>query len=470
MEFNTIDEAWMFWISYGGQKGFEVRKMYTNKRKSDGKVRSCRYVCANEGHRKKDKRDHLTKCPRAETRTDCQVRMGLTMDREKGTYKVTDLILEHNHMLQLPQTSHLMVSQRKISELQGFEIETADDAGIGPKAAHELACVQVGGSSNLSYTLRDHKNYLRAKRQREMAYGQAGSMLMYFQDKIAENPSFQYALQMDIEEQIANIFWVDAKMLTDYAYFGDVVSFDTTFGTNKESRPFGVFVGFNQFRETVVFGAVLLYDETFESFKWLFETFLKAHNGKQPKTIYTDQDFAMGKAVKEVFLEAWHGLCTFHIMQNAVKHLAEPEDEDEGSKKKCSKKKGIKKDPKHVDDEGSEEEPSILSDFSACMYEYEDEATFEHAFQLMRTKASKQTWLDSIYKVREKWAECYMQDVFTLGMRSTQLSESLNSELKRHFKSDFDIIRFLKHFERVVADKRKKSWMLNLNQGENSLE
>ncbi|PVH66218.1 hypothetical protein PAHAL_1G180500 [Panicum hallii] len=49
-----------------------------------------------------------------------------------------------------------------------------------------------------------------------------------------------------------------------------------------------------------------------------------------------------------------------------------------------------------------------------------------------------------------------MQDVFTLGMRSTQLSESLNSELKIHFKSDFDIIRFLKHFERVVADKRKK--------------
>ena len=230
--------------------------------------------------------------------------MGLILDREKGNYKVSELILEHNHALQLSQTSHLLVSQRKISELQGFEIETADDAGIGPKAAHELASIQVGGSLNLSYTLRDHKNYLRAKRQCEMAYGQAGSMLMYFQEKIAENPSFQYALQIDREEQIANIFWVDAKMLTDYAYFGDVVSFDTTFGTNKESRPFVVFVGFNHFRETVVFGAVLMYDEIFESFKWLFETFLKAHNGKQPKTIYTDQDAAMGKAVKEVFLEA----------------------------------------------------------------------------------------------------------------------------------------------------------------------
>jgi zinc finger SWIM domain-containing protein 3 len=73
-------------------------------------------------------------------------------------------------------------------------------------------------------------------------------------------------------------------MLTDYAYFGDVVSFVyTTFGTNRESRPFGVFVGFNQFRETVVFGVVLLYDETFESFKWLFETFLKAHMASNQK-------------------------------------------------------------------------------------------------------------------------------------------------------------------------------------------
>jgi hypothetical protein len=49
-------------------------------------------------------------------------------------------------------------------------------------------------------------------------------------------------------------------MLTDYAYFGDVVNFDTTFETYKESRPFGVFVGFNHFRETVIFGAVLMYE------------------------------------------------------------------------------------------------------------------------------------------------------------------------------------------------------------------
>ncbi|KAG2601396.1 hypothetical protein PVAP13_5KG589307 [Panicum virgatum] len=380
--------------------------------------------------------------------------MNLKLDRKKEILKVSDVFLEHNHKLHLPETLHLMVSQRKISDLQAFGIETADDAGIGPKAAHELACRQVGGPLNLSYTLRDHKNYLRSKRQREMAYGQAGSMLKYFQDQIAENPSFQYALQMDCEEQIANIFWADAKMVMDYAYFGDVVSFDTTFGTNKESKPFGVFVGFNHFRETVVFGAALMYDETFESFKWLFETFLKAHNGQQPKTFYTDQDVAMGKAVAEVFSEAWHGLCTFHIMQNAIKHLHEEKDEDNNEKKRKEKNTRKRKEKNEEEKREDNEDTSILSDFSACMFEYDDPIEFEQKFQIMRKKVSSQTWLDSIYKLKEKWAACYMKNVFTLGMRSTQLSESLNNDLKMHFKSDFDIIRFFKHFERVVQGKR----------------
>jgi hypothetical protein len=39
--------------------------------------------------------------------------------------------------------------------------------------------------------------------------------------------------QLDCEEQITNIFWSDAKMCIDYAHFGDVVTFDTTFDTKS---------------------------------------------------------------------------------------------------------------------------------------------------------------------------------------------------------------------------------------------
>jgi len=50
MEFGNSNEVWAFWLSYGGQQGFDVRKRYTNKRPSDGKITSCKFVCAKEGH------------------------------------------------------------------------------------------------------------------------------------------------------------------------------------------------------------------------------------------------------------------------------------------------------------------------------------------------------------------------------------------------------------------------------------
>ena len=84
-----------------------------------------------------------------------------------------------------------------------------------PKSAHELACRLTSGPFNLGYTCRDQKNHLQTKRKRELAYGQAGSMLKYFHDKIVDNPSFQYDLQLDCEEHITNIFWAHSDLQLD---------------------------------------------------------------------------------------------------------------------------------------------------------------------------------------------------------------------------------------------------------------
>ncbi|PNX56347.1 protein FAR1-related sequence 5-like, partial [Trifolium pratense] len=43
--------------------------------------------------------------------------------------------------------------------------------------------------------------------------------------------------------------------------------------------------------------------------------------GAKPKTILTDQDAAMAKAVSLVMPETFHGLCTWHIRQNAIRHV-----------------------------------------------------------------------------------------------------------------------------------------------------
>ena len=49
LKFRNLDDAWLFWVNYGGCAGFEVRKRYTNKRPNDDKVTSCRFVCACSG-------------------------------------------------------------------------------------------------------------------------------------------------------------------------------------------------------------------------------------------------------------------------------------------------------------------------------------------------------------------------------------------------------------------------------------
>uniref|UniRef100_A0A8R7UB52 FAR1 domain-containing protein n=1 Tax=Triticum urartu TaxID=4572 RepID=A0A8R7UB52_TRIUA len=182
MRFRNSDEAWEFWVQYGGHIGFDLRKRNTIRSRIDGTITSCRFVCSNEGIRRKNQIDHEPKRIRAETRTNCKVRMIVSFDRVANFFEVTEVDLEHNHLLQLPQTCHLLASQRKISDVQALEIETADDSGIMPKASHEFACRRAGGKFNVGYTLTDQKNHLRTKRQREMAYGQAGSMLKFFRD------------------------------------------------------------------------------------------------------------------------------------------------------------------------------------------------------------------------------------------------------------------------------------------------
>ena len=48
-----------------------------------------------------------------------------------------------------------------------------------------------------------------------------------------------------------------------------------------------------------------------------------------------------------------------------------------------------------------------------------------------------------------------MKKAVTLGMRSTQISESLNAHFKSCMQPNLEIMQFFKHFERVVEEKRE---------------
>ena len=330
--------------------------------------------------------------------------MIIRLDKEKIKYFIHSLELNHNHSLHIPQCAHMMPSQRKISKAQELEIDLADDSGIKLKDSYEFMGRQAGGRDALGYTKQDQKNYLHSKRQRELKYGEAGSLLRYFQKQRRENPSFYFKVQLDASKQITNIFWTDAQMIIDYNLFGDVVSFDTTYRTNKEYRPLAIFVGFNHHRETVIFGAALLYDVTIEAFQWLFETFFEAMSGKKPNTIFTDQDPAMAKAISLVMPNTYHRLCKWHLMQNALKHVG------------------------HL----FKGESEFRSDFNAFFKIWEDEEELLSAWDdmLQKCNVTNNSWLQRTFEVKEKWAKAYVKMSFSTGLTTIQLGESLNSDLK----------------------------------------
>ncbi|KAL7170075.1 hypothetical protein ACSBR2_035010 [Camellia fascicularis] len=285
-EFESKEIAYQFYNEYGRIMGFSIRRDYHTKSKKDGIMVNRKFVCRKQGE--KDKRSEMVKQPRQGTKTNCKAFMYVSLDRELSKWVVTKFDDTHNHIMHLSQCAHMMPSQRKVSEAQGINMELADATGLSLKASHDLISTQAGGREFVGFTREDQKSYLCVKRQRYLQYGEAGTLLSYFHKQAANNPYFYYAVQLDVDEMITNIFWADHQMIIDYEIFGDAISFETTFRTNKEYRPFSLFTGFNHFRMTVVFGAALLYDETTSSFEWLFEIFLHAMSGKKPSTIFTD--------------------------------------------------------------------------------------------------------------------------------------------------------------------------------------
>ena len=135
MEFDTSEVAWDFWVKYGRQMGFDVRKHYINKSKKDGKVTSREFVCAKQGIRDTEKEDVIRTRNRDDTRTNCLVKFYVSLVREIGKYKVFDFVGEHNHTLHLLETVYMMRLQWKISEVHARLIELASSFGIKLKAA-----------------------------------------------------------------------------------------------------------------------------------------------------------------------------------------------------------------------------------------------------------------------------------------------------------------------------------------------
>ncbi|XP_073223413.1 protein FAR1-RELATED SEQUENCE 6-like [Cicer arietinum] len=146
-----------------------------------------------------------------------------------------------------------------------------------------------------------------------------------------QNSDFLYDIDLDDDFHVRNVFWADARSRATYEYFGDVVTFDTTYLTNKYGMPFVVFVGVNHHGQSTLLGCGMLSGEDTNSllyarkdpFGWcLWHIMKKIHEKHDQYSEYKKIKFALKEAVyntitKHAFEEKWCSFIEkFELQQN----------------------------------------------------------------------------------------------------------------------------------------------------------
>jgi hypothetical protein len=170
-------------------------------------------------------------------------------------------------------------------------------------------------------------------------------------------------------------------------------------------------------------GCGFLRDEREEAFEWLLRTFLKAMHGKQLANIITDQDWAIRRAISDIFIDPVHQNCRWHIMKKANEKL------------------------------GSflGRHPGLAEEFNECVDESmsveEFEASWAELVQKWELSENKNfAWLK---KYAHTWVPCYFITRFFPFLQSTQRSEGFNAMLKHYIIRQNLIKHFVKQYEKI---------------------
>ena len=92
------------------------------------------------------------------------------------------------------------------------------------------------------------------------------AILKYFKTKQVECDRFFFNIDLDKQDRLKNVFWADRRSKAAYKYFGNVVTFDTTYLTNKYDMSFALFVGVNHHGQSILLGCGLISHEDTETF------------------------------------------------------------------------------------------------------------------------------------------------------------------------------------------------------------
>ena len=193
------------------------------------------------------------------SRCGCEAMIGLKR-RDDGKYVVARFILQHTHQLVSPSKRQFLRSNREVSSELRRKLFTCQKALIFTSATYHMLSVERG-PGQVGCMRRDLQNCYRDFKE-TIKDSDAQTIIGTMKTKQNINPSFFFDYKLDEEKKLTHIFWADGTSRKNYALFGQVVSFDSTYRTNQYDMVFAPFTGVNHHDSCVTFGAAFLANET----------------------------------------------------------------------------------------------------------------------------------------------------------------------------------------------------------------
>ncbi|KAK3212476.1 hypothetical protein Dsin_017182 [Dipteronia sinensis] len=438
MEFTSEEDARNYYNAYAKQTGFSIRVNSYYRSKKDNLIISREFCCSKEGFRRgkrarsTDSEDD-TKKRRARpiTREGCKALMTVRR-RDNGKWFVAKLEKKHNHELVTPAMRHFLRSHKQEYDLNNISSSSFSSSGLLGLSTAPLNILTEGCNSfhKMGFSVENSVNYIGRGRLSNFGID-ARALLGFFKVMQTNDPAFYYAIQVDEDDRLSSVFWVETRSRIAYFCFSDVVAFDTTYQVNQYKIPFAPFTGVNHHKQSVFFGCALLADETESTFIWLFTSWLEAMSGQQPGLIITDYDSAITRAIQRVFPLTKHRYCKWHIMSKM---------------------------PKEMGQVYSALPKTFQAEFDKYVNKSETPEGIESAWHLLLDKYNlrRNEWLQSLYIDRKLWVSTYLRETFFAGMHATQKSSSVNSLFDGYVNARTTLQDFAEQYEKALDDRCEK--------------
>ncbi|XP_015955918.1 protein FAR1-RELATED SEQUENCE 6-like [Arachis duranensis] len=285
MRFEHLKLAQDFYASYAKKVGFISKIRAINFDRMTKQLINQSIYCNREGFR-----GSRVKAPTQKNTiaaVECRARIYAKFDRKKQDWILLKVKLNHSHLCSTKKVVHYH-ENRELTMHAKCIIKVNDEAGIRP-----------------------NKTFLALANKVDVK-----EMLNYFMRMKELNPNFFYAVNVGDDYKFTSAIWVDVRCRASYEYYGDVVSFVTTYSTNRHGLSFTTFIGVNHHGKSTLLGCALLSSKEILSFEWVFTQWLK-YMGTTPQGIITDQLFG---AIKKVLPNTRHRWCIWHITKKKIQN------------------------------------------------------------------------------------------------------------------------------------------------------